>query len=84
MTNYGVIVSPASKKILRSTPSFPGGSITTWAEIRGGQSSPEITDGRAFAGSWNNITLAIWSRGIMRAQILSWSHKSQHKTTGIL
>jgi hypothetical protein len=48
MTNYGVIVSPNTKKILRSMPSFPGGSITTWAEIRGGQSSPEITDGRCF------------------------------------
>jgi hypothetical protein len=49
MTNYGVLVSPGTCKILRTTPSFPGGSITTWAEIRGGQSSPEVTDGRAFA-----------------------------------
>jgi len=35
---------------------FRGGSITTWAEIRGGQSSPELTDGRCFAGYWNNLT----------------------------
>jgi hypothetical protein len=52
MTNYGVIVSPGMRKILRSTQSLPGGSITTWAEIRGGQSSPEVSDGRCFAGCW--------------------------------
>jgi hypothetical protein len=50
------------RKILRTTPSFPGGSLTTWSEIRGGQSSPEITDGRAFAGCWNNMTFCIWGR----------------------
>jgi hypothetical protein len=27
MDPYGVIVSPGTRKILRSTPSFPGGSI---------------------------------------------------------
>jgi hypothetical protein len=64
MTNYGVIASPASKKILRSTPSFPGGSITTWAELRNPQSSPEITDGRCFAGAWNNMTFCLWGRGV--------------------
>jgi hypothetical protein len=77
----GVVVSPGTRKILRTTPSFPGGSTRTWAEIRGGQSSPEVIDGRAFAGSWNNMTFAIWNRGIMRAQILSYSHESQHRTT---
>jgi hypothetical protein len=45
MTNYGVIVSPGSKKIVRCTPSFPGSSITTRAELRNPQSSPGITDG---------------------------------------
>ena len=30
---------------------FRGGSITTWAEIRGGQSSPEVSDGRALSPS---------------------------------
>jgi hypothetical protein len=64
MDSYGVIVSPGTKKILRSTPSFPGGSVTTWAEIRGGQSSPEVTDARAFAGCWNNLTICLWGRAV--------------------
>jgi hypothetical protein len=64
MDSYGVIVSPGCKQILRSTPSFPGGSITTWAEIRGGQSSPEVADGRAFAGCWSNMTFCLWGRGV--------------------
>jgi hypothetical protein len=64
MTSYGVIVSPGTRKILRSTPSFPDGSITTWAEIRGAQSSPEVTDGRVFAGCFNNMTFCLWDRGV--------------------
>jgi Phage capsid family len=64
MTNYGVIVSPATRQTLRTTPSFTGGSLTTWSEIRNGQSSPEITDGRCFAGCWNNMTFCLWGRGI--------------------
>jgi hypothetical protein len=63
MTNYGVIVAPATKQLLRSTPSFPGGSITTWSELRNPQSSPEITDAKAFAGCWNNLTFCLWGRG---------------------
>ena len=31
MTSSGVIVLPGTRKTLRSTPSSPGGSITTWA-----------------------------------------------------
>lgn len=58
MTNYGVLVSPATKKILRTTPSFTGGSITTWAELRNPLSSPQVTDGRCFVGAWNNLTFA--------------------------
>jgi hypothetical protein len=61
--NYGVIVAPATKQLLRSTPSFPGGSITTWSELRNPQSSPEITDAKAFAGCWNNLTFCLWGRG---------------------
>jgi hypothetical protein len=34
----------AVRKILRSTPSFTGGSLMTWSEIRNPQSSPEVTD----------------------------------------
>jgi hypothetical protein len=49
---------------LRTTPSFTGGSITTWAELRGAQSSPEISDGRCFAGAWSNLTFVLWGRGI--------------------
>jgi hypothetical protein len=64
MTNYGVIVSPGTRKILRSTPSFSGGSIATWAEIRAGQSSPQVTDARVFAGCWNNMTFCLWGRGV--------------------
>jgi len=64
MDSYGVIVSPGSQQILRSTPSFPGRSITTWAELRNPQSSPEITDGRAFTVCWNNITSCLWGRGV--------------------
>ena len=53
MTNYGVIVSPAVRKILRSTLSFANGSLTTWSEIRNPESSPQVTDAKAFAGCWN-------------------------------
>jgi hypothetical protein len=49
---------------LRSTPSFPGRSITTWAEIRNPQSSPQVTDTKAFSGCWNNMTFCLWGRGI--------------------
>jgi hypothetical protein len=52
------------RKILRTTPLFPGDSITTWAEIRGGKSSPEVTDNRCFAGCWNNMTFCLWGRGV--------------------
>lgn len=64
MTNYSVLVSPTTRKTLRSTPSFPGGSITTWAELTNPQSSPEITDGQCFAGCWNNLTFCLWGRAI--------------------
>jgi len=64
MTSYGVIVSPGTRKILRTTPSFTGGSITTWPELRNPQSSPEVTDGGCFAGCWNNLTFALWGRGV--------------------
>jgi hypothetical protein len=64
MTNYGVLVSPATKKTLRSTPSFTGGSITTWAELTNPQSSPQVTDGRSFVGCWNNLTFCLWGRGV--------------------
>jgi putative transposase len=29
-----------------------------------GQSSPEVTDGRCFAGCWNNMTFCLWGRGV--------------------
>jgi hypothetical protein len=35
MDFYGVMVSPGTRKILPTTPSFPGGSLATWSEIRG-------------------------------------------------
>jgi hypothetical protein len=40
MDSYGVLVSPGTKKILRTSPSFSGGSITTWSELTNPQSSP--------------------------------------------
>jgi hypothetical protein len=64
LDSYGVIVSPGTRKILRSTPSFTNGSITTWAEIRNPQSSPEVADAKAFAGCWNNMTFCLWGRGV--------------------
>jgi hypothetical protein len=64
MTNYGVIVSPQTRELLRTTPSFPGGSLTTWSELRNPQSSPEVTGGRTFAGCWNNMTFCLWGRGV--------------------
>jgi hypothetical protein len=64
MDSYGVIVSPQTRQTFRTTPSFTGGSLTTWSEIRNGQSSPEITDGRSFAGCWNNMTFCLWGRSV--------------------
>ena len=64
MDSYGVLVSPGVRKILRTTPSFPDGSIATWAEICGALGSPEITDGRCFTGCWNNLTFCLWGLGI--------------------
>ena len=62
MDSYGVIVSPGTRKILRSTSSFPGDLITTWAELRNPKSSPEVTDGRAFAGA--GTTFCLWGRAV--------------------
>jgi hypothetical protein len=45
MSNYAVIVSPGTRQILRTTPSFPGGSITTWersAAVKARRKSPTI------------------------------------------
>ena len=64
MGSYGVLVSPTTKQTLRTTPSFTGGSLTTWSELTNPQSSPEITDGRCFAGCWNNLTFCLWGRGV--------------------
>jgi hypothetical protein len=64
MDSYGVIVSPSTKQILRSTPSFPGGSITSWSELRNPQSSPEVADAKAFSGCWNNMTFCLWGGGV--------------------
>jgi hypothetical protein len=64
MGSYVVIVSPQTRRTLRTTPSFPGGSIMTWAEIRGGQSSPEVTGGKAFCGCWNNMSFCLWGRSV--------------------
>jgi hypothetical protein len=64
MDSYGVIVSLQTRQTLRTTPSFPGRSLATWSENLGGQSSVEITDGRCFAGCWNNLTFCLWGRGV--------------------
>jgi hypothetical protein len=64
MDSYGVLVSPTTKKTLRTSPSFSGGSITTWAELRNLQSSPEIIDGRCFVGCWNNMPFCLWGGGV--------------------
>jgi hypothetical protein len=34
MDSYEVLTSPGVKKILRTTPSFANGSLTTWSELR--------------------------------------------------
>jgi hypothetical protein len=64
MDSCGVMRSPQTRQTLRTTSSFPGGATTTWAEIRGGQSSPEVIDWRWFAGCWNNMTFCLWGRGV--------------------
>jgi hypothetical protein len=64
MDSYGVLTSTDSKRILRSNPAFTGGSDSVWEKLRNPQSSPEITDGRCFAGCWSNLTFAIWGRGV--------------------
>jgi hypothetical protein len=85
MDSYGVIVSPATRELLRSTPSFPGGSVTTWAEIRGGQSSPEVTGGRAFCGCWNNMTFCVWGRSVeLLVDPLSLALNNQVRITATL
>jgi hypothetical protein len=33
-------------------------------KLRNPISSPEVTDAKAFAGCWNNMTFAIWGRGV--------------------
>lgn len=60
MDTYGVLVSPTTKQTLRTTPSFANGSLTTWSELRNPQSSPEISDGRCFAGCWRCLTFCLW------------------------
>jgi len=64
MGAYGVLTSPGTKKILRTTPSFTGGWITTRAELTNPRSSPEVTDNRCFASCWNNPTFCLCGRGI--------------------
>ena len=64
MTNYGVLTSIDSKRILKSNPAFAGGSDSVWEKLGNPISSPEITDDRCFAGAWNNLTFAIWGRGV--------------------
>jgi hypothetical protein len=64
MSNYGVLCSTDSKRILNSNPAFTGGSDSVWEKLRNPISSPEVTDAKAFAGCWNNMTFAIWGRGV--------------------
>ena len=66
MTNYGVLTSTDSKRILKSNPAFAGGSDSVWEKLRNPISSPEITDDRCFAGCWNNLTFCLWGRGVER------------------
>jgi hypothetical protein len=85
MDSYGVIVAPATKQLLRSTPSFPGGSITTWAELRNPQSSPEVTGGRAYCGCWNNMTFCVWGRSVeLLVDSLSLALNNQVRITATL
>ena len=39
-------------------------SDSVWEKLRNPISSPEVTDAKAFAGCWNNMTFAIWGRGV--------------------
>ena len=64
MTNYGVLTSIDSKRILKSNPAFAGGSDSVWEKLGNPISSPEITDDRCFAGARNNLTFALWGRGV--------------------
>jgi hypothetical protein len=63
-TNYGVLTSTDSKRILSSNPAFAGGSDSAWEKLRNPQSSPEITHNRCFAGAWNNLTFCLWGRAV--------------------
>jgi hypothetical protein len=63
-TNYGVLCSTDSKRILNSKPAFAGGSDSVWEKLRNPISSPEITDDRCFTGCWNNMTFCLWGRGV--------------------
>jgi hypothetical protein len=64
MDSYGVLTSTHSKRILNSNPAFAGGSDSVWEKLRDPIGSPEVTDDRCFAGAWNNLTFALWGRGV--------------------
>jgi Phage capsid family len=85
MDSYGVIVSPATRELLRATSSFTGGSLTTWSELRNPQSSPQVTGGKAFCGCWNNMTFAVWGRSVeLLVDPLSLALNNQVRITATL
>jgi hypothetical protein len=59
--SYGVISSPTNERELLMTPSFPGGSISTWAAIPDPKFfSPEVNDNRFFSGAWAYLCVGLF------------------------
>jgi hypothetical protein len=55
------------------------------AEIRGGQSSPEVTGGRVYCGCWNNMTFCVWGRSVeLLVDSISLALNNQFRITATL
>jgi hypothetical protein len=65
--HFGVnptLVSPAAKRILNSNPAFPGGTDSVWEKLPNAISSQRSPTTVVLRVLWNNLTLAVWGRGV--------------------
>jgi hypothetical protein len=68
MSNFGYIVSPTTKKVLRNGPRWPNADTTVWEALEDkfhSSNEVEADAGEIFFGAWQQLTLGIWGADLI-------------------
>jgi Phage capsid family len=60
MDFYSVITNPAGKEILQNAQVLTGYPRFVWETLTNPKATAEVSDGRAYMGCWQMLTIAVW------------------------